>query len=508
MAILLMVFCISGCFRDLGNYDYADINEAVIGDKGFETAYDVRIDIDRLQITPEINFSQDKDGTGNYSYEWVAVGQNFHRGERFVIGTERNLDYKVSLAAEEYILYLKVRDNSTDIIFSKSVGLNVRGLYSTGWLLAGEDETGKGQMDMVSISNDILFLPSVLKQSGGLSLSPIHSVWIDNDEYTSDGRLYAGTADGTYKFDREDFTGSPETSLKYSFAIPPAEDSRLVMTDNQKVGETRQIIIVDRKAYLVSTDGGMIYNTFSNYDQLNDFNTADKMICNHTGVQDIRTFIFYDLDNRRFCYIKGLSVNKMLELHDLEDEKWSWNTNTDFEGGLEFVTAFNSFFSGGQGATILKDGASGKHYIYCMTAPRTGDPAKNGRYEVSGQATGFDDAAGYIITTNQGYMIYASGNKLYGYDFRKETQSVTELKTFDAPVTCMKADYETSEKWKDVFYVATYDDSRPRSGKVYKFRVTDDPAKIEITQEELWDKVEGDDNRGFLKIRSMYYKAF
>lgn len=505
---LSLLFSITGCFRDLGNYDYSEVNEAVIGDRGFTAPYDVRIGIDRLKIDPDISFSQDRDGSGDYSYEWVAVGQNFHRGERFVIGTERSLDYKVELSAEEYILYLKVRDNATDIVFSRSVGLNVRGLYSVGWLFAGEDESGNGQMDMVSISTDVLFLPSVLKPEDGLALSPISSVWIDNDEYTSDGRLYAGTAEGSYKFDREEFSGSQETSIRYSFAIPPAADMKLSMTDNQKVSDVRQVMIVDRRAYIVSTDGGMIYNTFSNYDQLNDFNTADRMICNHTGVQGIRTFIFYDLDSRRFCYIKGLSVNRMLTQGDQDDDAWSWDTRNDFDGGLEFVTAFNSFFSGGQGAAILKDGASGRHYIYCMTAPRTGDPVKNGRYEVIREATGFADAAGYIITTNHGYMIYAAGNRLYGYDFRKESPTVTELCTFDAPVTCLKADYETSEKWNDVFYAATYDDEIPRSGKVYKFRVSDDPTRIEITQESVWDRTEGDKEQGFLKIHSIYYKAF
>lgn len=507
--LLSLVFSLTGCFRDLGNYEYSDVNEAIIGDKGFERPYDVRIGIDRLQITPEISFSQDKDGSGDYSYEWVAVGQNFHRGERFTIGTERNLDYKVELAAEEYILYLKVRDNGTGIVFSKDVELNVRGLYSTGWLLAGEDEYGNGQMDMVSVSTDILFLPSVLKFQGGLTLSsPIKSVWVDNDEYTSDGRLYVGTQDGSYKFGREDFTGSPETAIEYSFAIRPESETGMYMTDCQKVSSVRQVIIVDKKAYIVSTDGGMINNTFSTYDQLNDFNTADRMICNHTGAQGIRTFIFYDLDNRRFCYVKGLTVNKMLTQGDLEGDDWSWDTAKDFDGGLEFVTAFNSFFSGGQGTMILKDGSSGGHYIYCVTAPRTGDPVKNGRYKVVEAAEGFADAAGYMVTTNHGYMIYASGNKLYGYDFRKESPTVQVLRTFDAPVTCLKADYETSEKWNDIFYVATYDDNVPRSGKVYKFRVNDDPTGIGITQETLWDKTEGDGNHGFLKIRSMCYKAF
>ena len=46
---------ISGCFRDLGNYDYIEVNEAVISDKGFESPYDVRTNVDILKIEPEIS---------------------------------------------------------------------------------------------------------------------------------------------------------------------------------------------------------------------------------------------------------------------------------------------------------------------------------------------------------------------------------------------------------------------------------------------------------------------
>ena len=114
--IYLAVLCVSSCFGDLGNYDYVQINEAVISDKGFEQTYDVRRKSDVLSIRPEIAFTLDKDGKGRYEYEWVAVGQNFYRGERFVIGTERNLNYPVGLQAEEYILYLKVKDLDTDMV--------------------------------------------------------------------------------------------------------------------------------------------------------------------------------------------------------------------------------------------------------------------------------------------------------------------------------------------------------------------------------------------------------
>ena len=242
--VFLLLVSVS-CFRDLGNYDYRPVNEAVISETGFETAYDVRRKSDdALVIEPQISFTHDPDGKGNYEYEWVAVGQHFYRGERFVIGTERNLNYHpIELQAEEYILYLKVKDLDTDMVFSRSVPLNVRSSNTLGWILGGVDPQNGGQVDMISISGTMMYLKNALGKPDDFRLDPVTLVWIDNDEWTSEERLYVGTASGSYKFDRANFEGSPYTSLQYSFAFPE-QGASFVMTDNQKVSDKRRQLIM------------------------------------------------------------------------------------------------------------------------------------------------------------------------------------------------------------------------------------------------------------------------
>ena len=75
------------------------------------------------------------------------------------------------------------------------------------------------------------------------------------------------------------------------------------------------------------------------------------------------------------------------------------------------------------------------------------------------------------------------------------------LRTFDAPISCIMADTETDEKYGDFVYVATYDDSRSRSGILYKLQMTDSPDRIEAEDAGKWDK-------GLLKIKDMHYKTF
>ena len=501
--IILTVLSISlsSCFKDLGNYDYIDINEVIISDVGFSKPYDCRIKADRIKINPELTFTQDPEEKGNYSYEWVAVGQNIQRGERFIIGTERNLDYLADLKEDKYILYLKVKDLSTDLVFSKGVEMNLRSNYSMGWLLGGEDNSGNGTLDMISISNNILCIHNTLVLEEGLKLSPVTIVWVDNDEWTSDGRLYVGTDDGTWKFDRVNFNGSPYTHLKYSFAISP-DNQTCRMTDCMKIADKRHIIIVDDMAYNVSSSGGMIENSFSYWEndiEKRHFKIAPYMMYNRR-MKDIRCFVFYNDIDKEFCFISGLSITGMKRLGDKLEDTYSWKTTEDHEGGLSMIATVNSFFGNGQAIAIMES-QSGERYIFCLTPDNTGSVNKEGKYKISSEANDFDRAEHFIITTNHGYLIYSVDNRLYGLNFRKTPMDCVLLEEFDAPITMIKADNDSEEKYDDNFYVATYDDSRDRSGIMYKYHVVDSPNKIELTHEGKWDE-------GFLKINTMCWKAF
>ena len=360
----------------------------------------------------------------------------------------------------------------------------------------------------MSISSDIIFYKDALDMEDGTPLSPVHCVWVDNDTWTSEDRLYVGTADGSYKFDRSSFKGSEETDIRYSFAVDPGDelydvtDIQQLISDN--AGSIRVVAVINSRAHTISTDGGLIENSCSFYKDadgnMTDFSVADRIICNHKQ-SGSRTMVFYNTDEKEFCYISGLSVKNMKFMGDAEEDTYSWDTKNDFAGGLDFVTAVNSFFSNGQAAAILRNPADGRHYIYCTTPDNSGTISKDGRYEVDAVATDFGNAVSYAITVNHGYMVYACGNTLYGYDFRKTPQTCTVLRTFDAPVTFLMSDIESPEQYDDFLYVATYDDSVPRSGILYKFKVEDSPDRIAVEETEKWDE-------GLLKITSMKYKAF
>ena len=179
-ALLLLL---GGCYGDKGNYDYRDINEIVIGARGFEgVEYKLRSGIDELKISPHITASQDPELTGTYEYEWVVVGRVRNPGERTTIARTRDLDYAVNLPSDDYSLLLRITDPGTGLMFSRSTEISVSTAYTRGWLVAAEDEAGGTVVDMVSISRDTLLQRDVVKDDTRHK-NPLR-IWCDNDEYT------------------------------------------------------------------------------------------------------------------------------------------------------------------------------------------------------------------------------------------------------------------------------------------------------------------------------------
>ena len=220
-AVSALLLLLGGCYGDKGNYDYREINEIVIGARGFEgVEYKLRSGIDELKISPYITASQDPGLTGSYEYEWVVVGQVRNPGERTTIARTRDLDYAVNLPSDDYSLLLRITDPATGLMFSRSTTISVSTAYTRGWLVAAEDEEGAAVVDMVSISRDTLLQRDVVRDDTR-HRNPLR-IWCDNNEYTSlvHGRIYLSTGEGSFLYDRESFGTDDYTVMRNYFANP------------------------------------------------------------------------------------------------------------------------------------------------------------------------------------------------------------------------------------------------------------------------------------------------
>ena len=251
-AVSALLLLLGGCYGDKGNYDYREINEIVIGARGFEgVEYKLRSGIDELKISPYITASQDPGLTGSYEYEWVVVGQVRNPGERTTIARTRDLDYAVNLPSDDYSLLLRITDPATGLMFSRSTTISVSTAYTRGWLVAAEDEEGAAVVDMVSISRDTLLQRDVVRDDTR-HRNPLR-IWCDNNEYTSlvHGRIYLSTGEGSFLYDRESFGTDDYTVMRNYFANPQYL-TETAASDMIQIDDKFRIFLVDGYAYVYS----------------------------------------------------------------------------------------------------------------------------------------------------------------------------------------------------------------------------------------------------------------
>ena len=512
---LLILVLLSGCYGDKGNYRYEEINEVSIGEQGFEEKRILRADVDSLLITPEIR-STLSDPT-SYTYEWVAVSRNRHPGKRTILGTRRDLRILLKLPADTYTLLLKVRDKSTGIVYSRGGELEVRGIYSTGWLILGETSEGIARLDMLSISSDTLHLSDILK-AGLVHRSPTR-IWVDNSTDGYSPWVYLCTSGDTYLYERNELQDAQPLTL-YEPSLM-TYTNRVSVTDIGRIRHKRAILITRSPsgvhrcyitAHMDEGEMGIPCNYYYDYSSAKYtlFDIGPEAALNHTGEEvsagAINSFILFNESAKEFCYTHAMR-NVMVPLADNgSDDPFRWDTKKDFPPhGLEQVRAINSSFAKGQSAFIMRDSVTDTCYLYTFTITRQGGFApKGGRYPLLGGAAEIARSSGICLSARQGHLIYAlnspGGVLLKGYTFRsgQGTSPVTLATLPGEEVTLLYADTESPDRGSDSFYLCTW--SMGAGGVIRKYSVADDPDRITLIASTVWT--------GFPKVVSMCYKSF
>ena len=128
---------------------------------------------------------------------------------------------------------------------------------------------------------------------------------------------------------------------------------------------------------------------------------------------------------------------------------------------------------------------------------------KNKKYSLE-KATDLDKAKFFGASAQRTYLIYATGSKLYAYDYVAETTKVLE-DLGDQEITLLHYDIliDTGTN-DDFFYLGTYDPSQPKEtgGTLTRYRVVNDPNNI------LVEKVPGFSWSGLCKIKSIDFKKY
>ncbi|WP_343303732.1 PKD-like family lipoprotein [Chitinophaga niabensis] len=151
--ICILTVLFSSCYKDKGNYTYAELNKLQITDT--YGAVNVPITFgDTLKINPKITQTT-APNEENLTFEWMVFDNSpasSYNLPKTVIATTRNLAVKITeppfSLGQNYRLTYKVTDKRTGVSSFLFYNLTIINKYAQGWMFL-EDKAGVGDFSMI-----------------------------------------------------------------------------------------------------------------------------------------------------------------------------------------------------------------------------------------------------------------------------------------------------------------------------------------------------------------------
>lgn len=491
--ILLAILIAGSCSKDLGNYEYKDINELSI--TGVNSTYNMRKGYDTLRINPKINASMDEGDTSRYDYYWILS-----KGVRLTdtIGRKKQLNYPVLLNPANYPLFYKVVDKKTGVVWRANSTLNVSTPVARGLLIIGEDEQGYAEAEMLAMLNDTLHIKHILSKSGLPRLrEPVSFIHTGNGSSDADIKLWVFTKTGSYFLDRGELTGTTANNFSRLLYISDVINSetlhpisfapQVITAAGAPTSPLYRAIITkggDVFASFLLINGGDLYTN-----PINRLSTAQQVRIPAApyliySIGNMNSVMWYDTINQRFLNYASFGLGTASVV--LSDEKdkdgnepiFPWNNAAL---GRTLVYAENTRntdlgSTNGNSFAIMKDGANA-HYVYKFYASG-GAPARRAAYKINPMAVDFDKADFYAFSSNRTVIFYSVGNKLYAYDYNPNNERFYQYaETGGDQITMLKFDTQIDHVTNSL-YIATYNSNT--KGTLRRFRVGTNPNVVEL----------------------------
>ncbi len=417
IALIAIITIFGACKKDLGNYNYNEINEMTeISGLPEEV---VATYGKSLAIAPVTKFSQDPNfDESKYTYEWYYIGPNGLGGTKlFTLATTRNLNLTVGVVAGSYSAYYAVTDKETGVRYRTSFTLRVVNEINEGWIMMC-DVSNTARIDMLSLNKsgefDVIIdllkaVGSDLKLDGKPVMTYTYSTGLLPGPDGISYGLYLGTDKGTTKVDPNTFKWTPTMSLNYEMYgnIPTGFYANTI----QQRGGSNSYMIGQANTYYYYRPQNIFYSAPINYitSEQRAFEVEPYIAGNHNGSGSHA--IFYDKTNKRFVKHSGdASTCNTLPDPIGDAKKFSFTTGLD----LAFMKWLP--YNGGEVFSVLKDPATNKKYLARFNSATL---VQSYYEEITGAEVA--NAEKFAFSPDLGYIFYNVDGKVYEYDMNAKT---------------------------------------------------------------------------------------
>ncbi|WP_293310785.1 PKD-like family lipoprotein [Pedobacter sp. UBA5917] len=417
---LVMLFAL-GCSKDLGNYDYHEINEGSISNilPTYTSLRGVTLSID-----PTLTFTQDNtNDTTKYSYKWSYIDYTVLPLTKKTIATSKNLNWTVSIAASNtaYEVWYEVTEKSTGLVARKSTKLTVTTNIADGWLVLN-DIDGKARLDFFNyVNNDFQYFNDVLASNSTLVLTgkPKMVYFCQRrDPFTSiiAKSIFVGTDQGTSIINTQANNFSTFSNFTNSMTnyVPAPYYAEKVKAQ----ASSYLLYLLDSKGQLFYENPTVGYAFGTRVNRLStgqDINISPYFA---EAYKNISTYaLMYDVDNKRFVEHKNYATASSVPA----------TTSALFNPGdmkmdlmyMDYTPAIS-----GQAFAILKDAANKIFLARIVCNASTFSPQAFDEVLVPEMV----NATQFAIDPSEGYIMYLVGSKVYRYNpFDKTNAMVLDL---------------------------------------------------------------------------------
>ena len=413
---------LSGCRKDIGNYEYKPLDSLGIDHVSGTYRYTVGT---KANITPVLSLNTGKSFNENdYTYEWIAyLGTTV--GKK-IIHTGKNLDVVLPLAIGRYNGYYVITEKATGVSWQKSFDIEVTGSFLQGGWFVLNDIAGKARVDYYQedrnnwntfpvIYRD--FTSAIKDINTGTSLElkgkPQSLAAFTNRDAintSADYRLYLTTGKETKwlnittgfswdksrnSFQNETVSGEPD----HVDAIYPGTSG------GAYAYKDHQLYLYHYLYSLYGTPINRIAGTMRTF-PISEFVAAPYNNFMHA--------VFFDTQGKRF-----LRSNYSSSAATVLNVSGQGLNLASVDKDLVWMGATRVF--NGQVAAILKD-KNQRYFLARISFPYPASVSTsitisvNSFEDVTSRLTGIAEADKFMLDQQYGYLFYVSGNKLYQYD--------------------------------------------------------------------------------------------
>lgn len=462
---ILVAVLAAGCYKDLGNYDYSEINQVEITGFPVELQYAYSY-VDTLRVSPTLTGSLAKEDMSHYFLKWQAVVKSGTAGNRTTFDLDSNrleLEYFVRLPEAEYTVYLLVEDMETGVTWRQGFDLKVTTATNEGWLILS-DADGYCRLDMVSTSTKEEQMVRNLWEYSPLSYRKgprklAH--WADMYAASGAHPVFLLTDEGAVKLDPDDFSYDYLNEVMYEFGKWDPDFVPTCMRGNYS--NAWRFCVGNNGVYAKDdmTSGAIYGIQLNKLEGENDyFGVAPAVGMSGDPYSYQPPVILYDTTNRRF--VQMAANLQSMRMPTAPETYFPYRT------GKRFVYMTGTLHDGGEVFTILKDDA-GKCWLYGLKVGNFAALSQVKDHYLQIDAPDIEKATAFAVHPILYYLFYAVGDQIYQYDITSGRSRVLSVTLADGKVVERLSGETISMLKFNIFIMGTY--SKPAGSVDMQYRL-------------------------------------